>query len=302
VSTSAYDVGARGLAGVPTRSARPPVNRFKLVPTLALVAGAIYCLAPVLWVFIAVTKTRGELFSTPTLLPSFGNGVFQNLSDLSSYEGGRFWRWGLNSLFYAGVGSALSAVVSALAGFGLAKYRFRGRNAMFNTLLAGVLMPQIILAIPQYLLLAKVGLAGTYWSVLLPSIISPFGIYLCRVYAAASVPSETLEAGRIDGAGELRLFRSIALPMMAPALVTVFLLQFVAIWNNFLLPYIMLSDGDTFPLTTGLFTLLNQGAQQPALYSVVIAGVVISILPLIALFLTLQRYWRIDLISGGLKG
>lgn len=302
MSTSAYDVGARGLADPAARSARPATRRFKLLPTVALVAGAIYCLLPVLWVFIALTKTRGELFSTDTFLPSFGPGLVENISDLSAYEGGRFWRWGLNSLFYAGVGSGLSAVVSALAGYGLAKYRFRGRDAMFNLLLAGVLMPQIILAIPQYLLLAKVGLAGTYWSVLLPGIISPFGIYLCRVYAAASVPTDTLEAGRIDGAGELRLFRSVALPMMAPALVTVFLLQFVASWNNFLLPYIMLSDGDTFPLTTGLFTMLNQGAQQPALYSLVIAGVVISIIPLIALFLTLQRYWRIDLISGGLKG
>jgi len=302
VSTSAYDVGAPGLAGASTRPARRSARRFKLLPTVALVAGAIYCLLPVLWVFVALTKTRGELFSTESFLPSFGPGLVENITDLSAYEGGRFWRWGLNSVFYAGVGSALSAVVSALAGYALAKYRFAGRNAMFNLLLAGVLMPQIILAIPQYLLLAKVGLAGTYWSVLLPSIISPFGIYLCRVYAAASVPTETLEAARIDGAGELRLFRSVALPMMAPALVTVFLLQFVASWNNFLLPYIMLSDGDTFPLTTGLYTMLNQGAQQPALYSLVIAGVVISIIPLIALFLTLQRYWRIDLISGGLKG
>jgi multiple sugar transport system permease protein len=150
--------------------------------------------------------------------------------------------------------------------------------------------------------MAKLGLAGTYWSVLLPTMISPFGIYLCRIYAAASVPSETLEAGRMDGAGELRLFRSLALPMMAPALVTVFLLQFVATWNNFLLPFIMLSDGATFPLTTGLYTMINQGAQQPALYSQVIAGVLVSIIPLIALFLALQRYWRIDLITGGLKG
>ena len=292
----------RGVAGAAARSRRRRTPRFKFLPTLALLAGAIYCLAPVLWVFIALTKTRGELFSTATYLPSFGPGLIENIRDLSSYENGRFWRWGLNSVFYAGVGSALSAIVSALAGYGLAKYRFRGRTALFNLLLAGVLMPQIILAIPQYLLLAKVGLAGTYWSVLLPSIISPFGIYLCRVYAAASVPTETLEAGRIDGAGELRLFVSVALPMMAPALVTVFLLQFVGNWNNFLLPYIMLSDQDTFPLTTGLFTMLNQGAQQPALYSLVIAGVVISIIPLIALFLTLQRYWRIDLISGGLKG
>jgi multiple sugar transport system permease protein len=200
------------------------------------------------------------------------------------------------------VGAALAALVSALAGYGLAKYRFAGRDAIFNVILAGVLLPQIILAVPQYLLLSEVGLAGTYWSVLLPTIISPFGIYLCRIYAAASVPTDMLEAGRIDGAGEWRLFRSVALPLMAPALITVFLLQFVGTWNNFLLPFVMLSDGDTYPITLGLFTMVNQGAQQPALYSLVIAGAVISIVPLIALFLSLQRYWRIDLISGGLKG
>jgi multiple sugar transport system permease protein len=301
MSALSYDVALDHTAVAP-RPGPGQGRHWKLLPTLALVAGALYCLAPVLWVFIAATKTRGELFSTTAFLPTFHGGLWQNIRDLFAYEDGRFLRWCLNSLLYAGVGSMLSAVVSALAGYWLAKYRFRGRNASFNILLAGVLLPQITLAIPQYLLLAKVGLAGTYWSVLLPSIISPFGIYLCRIYAAASVPTETLEAGRIDGAGELRLFRSIALPMMAPALVTVFLLQFVATWNNFLLPFIMLSDGDTFPLTTGLYTLLNQGAQQPALYSLVITGVMISIIPLIGLFLALQRYWRIDLISGSLKG
>jgi multiple sugar transport system permease protein len=300
MGAASYEIGLdRTIA---PRPAAARGRRWKLLPTMALVAGALYCLAPVLWVFIAATKTRAELFNSTTFLPSFHGGLWQNVRDLFEYQDGQFLRWALNSLLYAGVGSGLSAAVSALAGYGMAKYRFHGRNAAFNLLLAGVLLPQITLAIPQYLLLAKVGLAGTYWSVLLPTIISPFGIYLCRIYAAASVPTETLEAGRIDGAGELRLFRSIALPMMAPALVTVFLLQFVATWNNFLLPFIMLSDGDTFPLTTGLYTMLNQGAQQPALYSLVIAGVMISIIPLIGLFLALQRYWRIDLISGSLKG
>jgi multiple sugar transport system permease protein len=284
------------------RAHRPAERRYRLLATLALLAGALYCLLPVIWVLIAASKTRAELFNSTTFLPSFSGGLVENFADLSAYDDGRFWRWTLNTVIYAGGGAALSSLVSALAGYGLAKYRFPGRTAIFNVMLAGVLMPQIILAIPQYLLLAKVGLAGTYWSVLLPVIISPFGIYLCRIYAAASVPSEILESGRIDGAGEFRLFRSLALPMMTPALVTVFLLQFVATWNNFLLPFIMLSDSDKFPLTTGLYTMLTQGVQQPALYSQVIAGVLISIIPLIALFLTLQRYWRIDLISGGLKG
>jgi multiple sugar transport system permease protein len=276
--------------------------RWKPLPTLALVVGALYCLLPVAWVLIAATKTRAELFSTTAFLPGFSGGLWENLGDLFAYQDGQFWRWALNSLLYAGVGAALAALVSALAGYGLAKYRFAGRTVIFNMILAGVLLPQIILAVPQYLLLSEVGLAGTYWSVLLPTVISPFGIYLCRIYAGASVPTDMLEAGRIDGAGEWRLFRSVALPLMAPALVTVFLLQFVGAWNNFLLPFIMLSDGDTFPITVGLFTMVNQGAQQPALYTLAIAGSLISIIPLIGLFLALQRYWRIDLISGGLKG
>jgi multiple sugar transport system permease protein len=226
----------------------------------------------------------------------------QNLRGLVDYRGGRFYEWALNSLLYAGVGTVASVSVSALAGYGLAKYRFIGRSVMFNTLLAGVLIPGITLAIPQYLLLAKLGLAGSYWSVLLPSILSPYGIYLCRIYADAAVSDELLEAGRIDGAGEWRMFRSIALPVMIPGLVTVFLVQFVASWNNFLLPFIMLSDDRKFPITVGLFSMLHQGANQPALYSLVIMGVFLSIIPLIALFLVLQRFWQSDLLSGAVKG
>jgi len=268
---------------------------------VVLLIGATYCLLPVAWVVMAATKTRAELFSTFSFAPSFNGGLTQNLRDLSDYQGGQFWRWALNSLLYAGAGAALSAVVSAMAGYALAKYPFRGRTLAFNVMLAGVLVPQITLAVPLYLLLSKVGLSGSYWSVLLPSIISPFGIYLCRIYATASIPTELLEAGRIDGAGEMRLFSHIAMPLMGPGLVTVFLLQFVGIWNNFLLPFIMLSDADRFPLTVGLYTMLNQGAQQPALYTLVIAGVLLSIIPLIVLFLVLQRYWRLDLVTGGVK-
>ncbi len=289
---------------VPSRKPGPGMvgGRWRVLPTAALLAGALYCLLPVTWVLLAATKNRAELFTTFTFAPSFHGGLAGNLRDLSAYRGGEFWRWAVNSLVYSGGGAVASALVSATAGFALAKYRFRARTAIFNLLLAGVLVPQITLAIPQYLLLAKVGLAGSYWSVLLPSVISPYGIYLCRIYAAAAIPDEMLEAGRIDGAGEWRLFRRVALPIMLPGLVTVVLLQFVAIWNNFLLPYIMLSDEHRFPLTVGLYTLLAQGVSQPALYTQVITGALLSIIPLIALFLTLQCYWRIDLVSGGLKG
>lgn len=285
-----------------TPAPRPAASRTHWVATVVLLLGAIYCLLPVLWVVVASTKGPTELFTTFSFRPSFNGGFTRNISDLLSFGTGDFWRWALNTLLYAGVGSVLSVAMSATAGYALAKYRFRGREALFRVILAGVLVPQITLAIPQYLLLAKLGLVGSYWSVLLPSIISPYGIYLCRIYAAAAVPDEMLEAGRIDGAGEAKLFRFVGLPPMLPGLVTVLLLQFIATWNNFLLPFIMLSDNSKYPMTVGLYSLLNQGASQPSLYTLVIAGSMLSILPLIALFLLLQRFWNMDMLSGGLKG
>lgn len=265
-----------------------------------LLLGALYCLTPVAWVVIAASKTPCELFTTFSFVP--GSGVLDNLANLGAYGGGQFWRWGLNSLLYAGLGAVLSTMVLAMAGYALAKFRFRGREILFSAIMAGVLVPGIVLAVPQYLLLAAVGMAGTYWSVLLPVIINPFGIFLCRVFAAAAVPQSTLEAARLDGAGEIRIFGRIVLPMMTQGLVTVFLLQFVGIWNNFLLPFIMLSDQDKYPITLGLYTFLGKGAGDADLYPLVIMGSAVSVIPLIILVLVLQRFWRADLLAGGLKG
>ncbi|MEU0112511.1 carbohydrate ABC transporter permease [Streptomyces bobili] len=282
------------------RNNRPPLRRrIALVPTITLLLGALYCLLPVAWVVIASTKSGSELFSTFTFLP--GTGFTQNLSDLNAYRDGIYWQWMANSALYAGLGALLSTCVSAFSGYALATYRFRGRETVFNVLLAGVLMPPIILAIPQYLLMAQADLTDSYWSVLLPQILSPYGVYLARIYAAAAVPSDVVEAGRMDGASEWRIFTRIALPMMIPGMVTVFLFQFVAVWNNFLLPYIMLSDDERFPITLGLFTLLEQGANTPALYTLVITGAFLAVIPLVALFLVIQRFWSLDLLSGAVK-
>lgn len=278
----------------------PPLRRrIALVPTMTLLLGAAYCLLPVAWVVIASTKSGKELFSTFTFLP--GSGFSDNLSQLNAYRDGVYWEWMGNSALYAILGALLSTAVSAFSGYALAIYRFRGRETLFNVLLAGVLMPPVILAVPQYLLLAKADLTDSYLSVLLPQILAPYGVYLARIYAAAAVPADVVEAGRMDGASEWRIFTRVALPMMVPGLVTVFLFQFVAIWNNFLLPYIMLSDDEKFPITLGLFTLLEQGANTPALYTLVITGAFLAVLPLIALFLVVQRFWSLDLLSGAVK-
>jgi multiple sugar transport system permease protein len=276
------------------------VRRRPLLAFLVLLLGALYCLAPVAWVVIAASKTPRELFTTFSFAP--GSGLLDNLANLGTHGDGLFWRWVLNSLLYAGVGGVVSTLVSAMAGYALAKFSFRGREVLFSVILAGVLVPAVVLAVPQYLLLAKVGLAGTYWSVLLPVVINPFGIFLCRVFAAAAIPQSTLEAARIDGAGQVRIFGLIALPLMAQGLVTVFLLTFVGIWNNFLLPFIMLSDQGKYPITLGLYTFLSQGAGDSNLYPLVITGSAVSVIPLIVLFLALQRLWRADLLAGALTG
>ncbi|MER6243043.1 carbohydrate ABC transporter permease [Streptomyces griseorubiginosus] len=274
-------------------------RRTAWVPTLVLLLGALYCLIPIAWVVIAATKDRSELFSTFTFAP--GSGLLQNLRDLTAYRDGIFWRWMANSAFYAGLGALLSAAVSAAGGYALGRFAFRGREAVFKMILAGVLVPSIVLAVPQYLLLSKLGMADSYLAMLLPSILSPYGVYLVRIYAAASVPAELMEAARMDGASEWRIFSRIAVPMMMPGLITVFLFQFVGIWNNFLLPYVMLADDEKFPITLGLYTLLAQGASQPALYTLVITGCLLAVLPLIGLFLVIQRFWSLDLLSGSVK-
>ena len=275
-------------------------RRHKLVPTLVMLVGALYCLAPIAWLVIASSKPQQRLFTSSTLEP--GTALWDNIKDLLDYGNGAYVHWVINTIVYAFGGATLSTVVSCMGGYALAKFRFRGRDAIFRVLLAGVLIPGVTLAVPQYFIMAKLGLANTYWSVLLPVILSPFGIYLCRVYAGASVSNEMLEAARMDGASELRVFRSVVVPVMLPGLVTVFLLQLIWIWNNFLLPYLMLSDQNKFPLTLGLYSLLSRGSGEPALYTEALVGSLLSVIPLIALIMFLQRFWRLDLVSGGVKG
>jgi multiple sugar transport system permease protein len=285
---------AVGLSGRPRRA-----TSVSSVSIFILALGALYCLIPIVWVLTASTKSPAQLFSTFTFAPSAH--LFENIADLSNYDGGIYWQWTLNTALYSVVGALVATFISALSGYTLAKFQFRGKGAIFGVLLAGVLMPGVILAIPQYFVFAAAGLANTYWSVLLPQMITPYGIYLARIYASAAVPTEIIEAGRTEGASELFIFFRLAMPMMLPGLVTVFLFQFVAIWNNFMLPYIMLGNNNLFPLTVGLQTLLSSGVEGNVQYNLVITGALLSIVPLVALFIILQRFWRVDLASGAVK-
>lgn len=268
--------------------------------TLFMLVFAAYFLVPIWWLFVASTKNRAQFTSSaPLWFADFD--LVENLKSLFAYHDGIYLRWLLNALGYAGLGALGGTLLATMCGYALAKYRFRGRELVFNVVLGGVLLPATALALPLFLLFSLINQTNTYWSVLLPSLVSPFGVYLARIYAAASVPEEIVEAARIDGSGEIRTFFVVALRLMAPAAVTIFLFQFVAIWNNFFLPLIMLSDEKLFPVTMGLYTWNSQTQQIPELRASVIVGALVSIVPLIIAFLSLQRFWRNGLAAGGLK-
>ena len=277
-------------------------RRANLTATAILVIGGLYCILPALWILVAATKSNAQLFSTAPYAPSLPGAFFSNMSGILTYNHEIFLRWWLNSVIYAVGGGVLSTAIAGAAGYALAKYTFTGSRVTFRLIVAAVLLPQVLLAVPQYLLLAKFGLTNSYESVLLPQLVSPFAIYLCKIYAEAAVPDELMEAVRIDGGSEFRIFWSVGSRLMLPVLVTVLLLQFIAVWNNFLLPFVMLNNSALYPLTLGLYGMLMPTGGQPNQYSLVIGGVFLTIVPLAILFLSLQRFWRIDLISGGVKG
>ena len=292
----------RGSAPAESRATRGPRDTLMSRTAAMVIMGVFtfYFLVPLWWLLVASSKDKGSVFTTnPLWFADFQ--MWANIGDLFSYDHGVYLKWLVNSAIYAGLGGAVATLLAAMAGYALAKYRFKGRDLIFNVILGGVLVPATALALPLFLLFSKVQLTNTYWAVLLPSIVSPFGVYLTRIFAASSVPDEVLEAARLDGSGELRTFFTVSIRLMSPALVTVFLFQFVTIWNNFFLPLIMLRDSKLFPVTFGLYSWNTQLNQIPELRSLVLVGALVSIVPLIVTFLSLQRFWRNGLGAGALK-
>jgi multiple sugar transport system permease protein len=274
----------------------------QIIVTGILVVVALYFLVPLYWVVIAATKTTGALFATNGFWFGGPFHLFQNIQQVFTYDGGIFVRWIGNSLLYSGVGGILATYFAAAGGYALAKYNFRGRQLVFGIILGGVLVPGTATALPLFLLFSKLHITDTYWSVLIPSLVSPFGLFLCRIFADASIEAPLLEAARIDGASELRIFHSIALRQMTPALVTVFLFQVVGIWNNFFLPLVMLADQKLYPITLGLNNWRSQVDRLPEFYQLTTGGVLISIIPLVVAIIVLQRFWQGGLTEGAVKG
>jgi multiple sugar transport system permease protein len=288
----------------PRTSHRRPVGGHRSnVLTIALLACAAYFLLPLAWLVIASTKSNSDLFSTFGLWFAHFNLV-GNLRDVFTFQGGIYISWLRNTIFYAVASGVGAAALATAAGYAFAKLHFPGGNALFAIVLGAIMVPLTALAIPTYLLFSKVGLTDTPWAIILPSLVSPFGVYLMRVYAADAIPDSLLESARIDGASEARIFFSVALRLLAPGFVTVLLFALVATWNNYFLPLIMLNSPQYFPLTVGLAQWQSTsaaGSGSQALFSMVITGSLVSIIPLVVAFLFLQRYWQSGLATGGVK-
>ena len=285
---------------------RPPRGPRSIILTIMMWVIASYFLLPLIWLLISSTKSNTDLFGT------FGYGfghsfdLFKNLGQLSSIQGGIYWHWMLNTIIYAGVSATGAAFFATAAGYAFAKYVFPGKKIFFYSVLAAIMIPTTALAIPTFLLFSKAGLTDTPWAIILPSLVSPFGVFLMTVYAENSIDDSLMEAARIDGAGELRIFFKVGLRLMSPGIVTVLLFALVATWNNYFLPLIMLNSSSLFPLTVGLSqwqaASSTGGGGTESLFSSVVTGSLIAIVPLILAFLYLQRYWQSGLSAGGVKG
>ena len=271
--------------------------------TVLMALYLVYTLVPLLWLVLSATKTQADLFSSPGLW--FGDHfvLFSNIKDTLTYRDGIFVRWLGNTVLYVVLGAGGATLLATAAGYGLAKYRFPGRRAVFAVLLGAVAVPGTALAVPTFLMFSHLGLTNTVWAIVIPSLISPFGLYLMWVFAAEAVPQELLEAARIDGAGEIRIFFTVALRLLAPGVVTVLLFAVVSTWNNYFLPLIMLSKPGLYPLTVGLTQWSNQatGVGAQPIYNLVITGSLLTIVPLVVVFFLLQRFWQSGLSAGSVK-
>jgi multiple sugar transport system permease protein len=272
--------------------------------TAACTVFAVFTLIPIVWLIINSTKTQANIFETfgfwfssPFELGRNFGLLFQNVDGYGVY-----FQWFGNTALYAVLGGGGATALAALAGYGFARFHFRSSRVLFYLVIAALLVPITAITLPLYLTYAKVGLIDSIWGMILPSMVSPVGVYLMKVFVEVSVPRELIDAARLDGASEIRIFFRLALPLMVPGLMTVLLLSVVGVWNNYFLPLIIFSQNHLYPLTVGLglWAQRAQNSGNAELFPLVVIGGLVTVVPLVALFLILQRYWRSGLLLGSI--
>ncbi len=271
------------------------MTRARIFTNAALWLIALFALAPLLWMVSVSAMIPGEASSFPPPLlptkPTTANfvGLFAN-TDMARYL--------VNSLALATFATLMSLTFNVMAGYAFAKLRFRGRDRLFRFLLTALVIPAQVAMIPLFLICKSLGIVNSFVGVLVPSIATVFGIFLVRQYAL-SIPDEMLEAARIDGASEGCIFRSIVLPTLKPILATLATFSFLGSWSDFLWPLIILNDSQKQTLPVALANLSREHVQDVEL---MMAGSVVTLLPVLALFLLLQRYYIAGLMAGSVKG
>ncbi len=271
------------------------MKRTTILINATLIVVAVLVAFPLLWMLSVSFMPRG-MASTypPPLLPL--TPTFENYRELFTRHAALNYM--VNSAVVATLATAIALVLNTLAGYAFAKLRFRGREQLFRVLLGALVIPGQVTMIPLFAMVKSMGLVSTYGGVIIPMMTSVFGIFLIRQYAL-SLPDELLEAARIDGASEWRIFRSIVVPLLAPILITLGILTFLATWNDFMWPLIVLTEQKMHTLPVALAGLSREHVQDNEL---MMAGAVITVIPVLVLFLALQRYYIAGILAGSVKG
>jgi multiple sugar transport system permease protein len=294
----------------PARSARRPHKawnprnkRKSPLLTAVMTLGLVYALLPLFWLLVNASKTQNNLFSTNALWFGGHFALFDNIKATLTYDNGEFLRWFGNTLLYVVVGAGGATFLATVAGYGLAKFDFPGKRGVLAVVLGAAAIPTTILVVPTFLMFSKMGLVNTPWAIIIPSLINPFGLYLMWIFSRDAVPKELLEAARVDGAREWRIFFSISMRLLRPGMITVLLFAVVATWNNYFLPLIMLNKPSLYPLTVGLYqwNSLSQTAGGTPIFNLVLTGSLLTIVPIMIVFLVMQRYWQSGLAAGSVK-
>ncbi|MDP3775331.1 MAG: carbohydrate ABC transporter permease [Gemmatimonadales bacterium] len=261
----------------------------------ALLAGGVLVLTPMAWMLAASFMAPGEANNYPPRFVPHAATLEQYRALFIRLDLGRYL---LNSAIVSTAATAISVVVNSMAGYALTKLRFRARERVFRSLSLGLLVPTQVAMLPLFLLFKQLGLVNTYWGVIVPSMASIFGIFLIRQYLL-TLPDDLLDAARIDGASEFRIYRSIVLPLITPILATLAIWTFLNTWNDFQWPLVILSDSERYTLPVALANLAGEHVQDTEL---MMAGAVVTVLPVMLVFVLLQRYYIRGMTAGGVKG
>jgi multiple sugar transport system permease protein len=300
--------GRRGQTPVRRRTARGTTTdgarttrRTRALIITGLTLFTLYSLAPVWWLIVSATKSQRDLYTSNGLWFAEFN-LMQNLEDLFTYQDGIFVTWMWNTLFYGIVGTAGMTLISVACGYGLAMYSFRGRGFLMGCIIGSFLVPGALLTIPSFLLFTDLRIIDTPTAIIVPSFFNAFSVYLAKVYAEGAIPHELLEAARIDGAGEYRIFFQIGARLMSTGAATIFLLGFVGMWNSFFGPLVFLRSSEKWTVMLGLYSWLKVKTDQSVdLTGMVVVGSIISLIPMVVLMVSMQRFWRTGVSLGSLK-